>query len=179
MSLFSHTSPVAAEGAQGIIRVESLHKDFGGPKVLDDVSFVLSRGHVHSLIGPNGAGKTTLLNILSCLYRPSAGQVFVEGCDLALLAPHQLAGLGMARTFQNLKICRNMTLEENVLLGAHIGLRTGLWAGIFRSPAMARRERELRLRASCWRWWVWMLIRRRCPSRCRTARSSDSRWRAR
>jgi len=130
-----------------IVRIEALHKDFGGPKVLEDVSFTLSRGHVHSLIGPNGAGKTTLLNIVSALYRPSAGRVLIDGHDLATLAPHQLAPLGVSRTFQNLKICRGMTVLENVLLGAHVGLQGGLWAGIFRPPSLARRDRELTERA--------------------------------
>lgn len=141
-ALTAQTAPLAE-----IVRVEGLHKDFGGPKVLEDVTFSLTRGHVHSLIGPNGAGKTTLLNIVSCLYRPSAGTVFVEGRDLAALAPHELAALGVARTFQNLKICRNMTVLENVLLGAHVGLQGGVWAGIFRPASLVRRDRELGARA--------------------------------
>ena len=126
-----------------IVRLEGVHKDFGGPKVLEDVTFSLSQGHVHSLIGPNGAGKTTLLNIVSCLYRPSTGRVLIDGHDTATLAPHELATLGVCRTFQNLKICRNMTVRENILLGAHVGLQGGLWAGILRLPALVRRDREL------------------------------------
>ncbi len=126
-----------------IVRLEGVHKDFGGPKVLEDVTFSLRQGHVHSLIGPNGAGKTTLLNIVSCLYRPSAGRVLIDGHDTATLAPHELATLGVCRTFQNLKICSNMTVRENILLGAHVGLQGGLWAGILRLPALVRRDREL------------------------------------
>lgn len=147
MSRLDLKSPAATTPAAEIVRVEALHKDFGGPKVLEDVSFSLTRGHVHSLIGPNGAGKTTLLNIVSCLYRPSAGRVLIEGRDLAALAPHELAPLGVARTFQNLKICRNMNVLENVLLGAHVGLRGGLWAGIFRPASLVRRDDELGERA--------------------------------
>ncbi len=130
-----------------IVRVEALHKHFGGPKVLEDVSFTLSRGRVHSLIGPNGAGRTTLLNIASALCRDSSGRVLVDGHDLATLAPHQLAPSGVSRTFQNLKICRGMTVLENVLLGAHVGPQGGPWAGIFRPPSLARRDRELTERA--------------------------------
>lgn len=130
-----------------IVRVEAVHKDFGGPKVLEDVTFSLKRDHVHSLIGPNGAGKTTLLNVVSCLYRPSAGRVFIEGCDLTALASYEMAPLGVARTFQNLKICRNMTVLENVLLGAHVGLQGGLWKGIFRPPSLVRHDREFGERA--------------------------------
>ncbi len=144
----AQTVPTAVPARDAeIVRVEGVHKDFGGPKVLDDVTFALKRDHVHSLIGPNGAGKTTLLNVVSCLYRPSAGRVLIEGHDLAALAPHELAPLGVARTFQNLKICHNMTALENVLLGAHVGLQGGLWAGIFRPPALVRRDRELSERA--------------------------------
>ncbi|MES2100449.1 MAG: ABC transporter ATP-binding protein [Pseudomonadota bacterium] len=147
MSSLGSQSPAAPTGAAEIVRVEALHKDFGGPKVLEDVTFSLTRGQVHSLIGPNGAGKTTLLNIVSCLYRPSAGRVLIEGRDLAALAPHELASLGVARTFQNLKICRNMTVLENVLLGAHVGLQGGLWVGIFRPASLVRRDDELGERA--------------------------------
>lgn len=139
----------APAGARGdaLVRVESLCKHFGGPPVLDGVSFELGRGRVHSLIGPNGAGKTTLLNILSGLYRPSSGRVLIDGCDVGAAPPHALAGLGVARTFQNLKICRGMTVLENVLLGAHAGLQGSLWRGILRLPSLARRDAALERQA--------------------------------
>ncbi|MDI1339616.1 ABC transporter ATP-binding protein [Polaromonas sp.] len=130
-----------------IVRVQGLHKHFGGPAVLEDVSFSLCAGQVHSVIGPNGAGKTTLLNVLSGLYQPSAGEVFIAGRSLARLPPHHLAKLGVARTFQNLKIARNLTIEENVLLGAHARARAGIWAGIFRPPELVRRDSDLSVRA--------------------------------
>ncbi len=137
----------AGAGGGPIVRVEALCKHFGGPPVLDGVSFELERGHVHSLIGPNGAGKTTLLNILSALYRPSSGRVLIDGNDIAAAPPHALAGLGVARTFQNLKICRGMTVLENVLLGAHVGLQGSLWRGILRPPSLARRDAVLEQQA--------------------------------
>lgn len=130
-----------------MVEVKALSKNFGGPPVLDDVSFTLSRGHVHALIGPNGAGKTTLLNVLSGLYRPSAGAVFVEGQNLALKSGHELAAMGVARTFQNLKICGNLNVLENVLLGAHIRLQNSIMMGMLRLPAMVLRERHLIERA--------------------------------
>ena len=139
----------AATPAPGgaLVRVEALCKDFGGPPVLDGVSFEIQRGHVHSLIGPNGAGKTTLLNVLGALYRPTSGSVVIDGRDTGALAPHELAGIGVARTFQNLKICRGMTVLENVLLGAHAGLQGSLWRGIVRLPSLARRDAELEAKA--------------------------------
>nr|AMK59081.1 ABC transporter related protein [uncultured bacterium UPO38] len=141
------TPAAAAIGSGAIVRVESLCKDFGGPRVLDGVSLELERGHVHSLIGPNGAGKTTLLNILSALYRPTSGRVLIDGHDVGAAPPHALARLGVARTFQNLKICRSLSVLENVLLGAHIGLQGSLWRGIVRPSSLARRDAELVRRA--------------------------------
>lgn len=126
-----------------IVKVQALSKDFGGPSVLDKVTFSLSRGHVHSLIGPNGAGKTTLLNVLSCLYKPSAGEVFIDGHNLAAKSAHELAAMGVARTFQNLRICGNLTVLENVLLGAHASLQNGIVTGMFMPPSLVRRERHL------------------------------------
>ncbi|MBK4739065.1 ABC transporter ATP-binding protein [Noviherbaspirillum pedocola] len=139
----------AAEQRSGadIVRVEKLSKSFGGPNVLNDISFTLERGRVHSIIGPNGAGKTTLLNVLTGLYRPTMGRVLVQGGDIGALAPYQLAALGVSRTFQNLKVCFNMTVEENVLLGRHLQLNSGFWAGILRLPSLQKSEKAARAQA--------------------------------
>jgi branched-chain amino acid transport system ATP-binding protein len=139
----------AAEQCSGadIVRVEKLSKNFGGPNVLNDISFTLERGRVHSIIGPNGAGKTTLLNVLTGLYKPTMGRVLVQGGDIGALAPYQLAALGVSRTFQNLKVCFNMTVEENVLLGRHLQLNSGFWAGILRLPSLQNSEKAARAQA--------------------------------
>ena len=86
------------------LRVSALTKTFGGFNAVEDVSFDIAKGKVHSIIGPNGAGKTTMLNMLTGVYEPSSGTVELEGQDITGLAPHALAGRGMARTFQNLQI---------------------------------------------------------------------------
>jgi branched-chain amino acid transport system ATP-binding protein len=135
----------AEQGANAsIVQVENLSKSFGGPNVLNDISFALRRGQVHSIIGPNGAGKTTLLNILTGLYKPTSGRVLVQGSDIGTLAPYHLAARGVSRTFQNLKICFNMSVQENVLLGRHLHLNTGFLAGIFQLPSLRRKEQEAR-----------------------------------
>jgi branched-chain amino acid transport system ATP-binding protein len=135
----------AEQGANAsIVQVENLSKSFGGPNVLNDISFTLRRGQVHSIIGPNGAGKTTLLNILTGLYKPTSGRVLVQGSDIGTLAPYHLAARGVSRTFQNLKICFNMSVQENVLLGRHLHLNTGFLAGIFQLPSLRRKEQEAR-----------------------------------
>jgi branched-chain amino acid transport system ATP-binding protein len=143
------SSENAAEQRSGpdIVRVERLSKSFGGPNVLTDISFTLERGRVHSIIGPNGAGKTTLLNVLTGLYRPTMGRVLVQGGDIGALAPHQLAARGVSRTFQNLKVCFNMTVEENVLLGRHLQLNSRFWAGILRLPSFQKSEMAARVKA--------------------------------
>ncbi len=125
---------------QPMVRVRGLSKNFGGADVLSDISFDFQRGQVHSIIGPNGAGKTTLLNVLTGLYTPSAGLVEVAGESTVGVPPHRLALRGVSRTFQNLKISFNMTVLENVLLGSHLHLRTGVIQGILRLPALRRGE---------------------------------------
>ena len=113
-----------------MLSVRSLSRAFGGVLAIDDVGFEVRAGHVHAVIGPNGAGKTTLFNLISGIYLPSAGQVVLEGQDVTGRSPDALARLGVSRTFQNLQVCMNMTAVENVMLGAHLRLRSGLWTGL-------------------------------------------------
>ncbi|WP_408908340.1 ABC transporter ATP-binding protein [Variovorax paradoxus] len=144
MTLVSANKIPEAQANGDIVRVERLGKDFGGPAILDDVSFALHRGRVHSIIGPNGAGKTTLLNVLSGLYKPTKGRVLVQGSDIGAVSPHRLAERGVSRTFQNLKVCFNMTVIENVLLGRHRHLDTGFITGILRLPGLQKSEGQAR-----------------------------------
>jgi branched-chain amino acid transport system permease protein len=112
------------------LEIRGLAKHFGGLKALDRVDFAVRRGSVHALIGPNGSGKTTLLNVVSGLYRPSAGSICVNGADVTALAAHQRTIAGLGRTFQNIRLFRSMTALENVAIGAERiggGDRENLW----------------------------------------------------
>jgi branched-chain amino acid transport system ATP-binding protein len=129
------------------LRVERLSKGFGGVHAIDNVTFAVQPGAVHSIIGPNGAGKTTLINLLTGVYRPSAGRIVFEGTDLTGLPPHAFAAAGIGRTFQNLQVFFNMTVVENVMTGRHGLEACGLVPTLLRTPALARCERESRARA--------------------------------
>jgi branched-chain amino acid transport system ATP-binding protein len=130
------------------LRVTALSKAFGGVLAVDQVSFDLEAGKVNSIIGPNGAGKTTLLNLLTGVYRPSAGTVVFDGADVSGFAPHRLAARGMARTFQNLQLFFNMSAIENVMVGRHLRERAGWLAAMLHSPRLAAGERESREEAA-------------------------------
>jgi branched-chain amino acid transport system ATP-binding protein len=106
-----------------LLAVENVTRRFGGIVALADVSLAVDRGEIGGLIGPNGAGKTTLFNLITRLYRANEGRVLFDGKDLAEVRPHQVVGLGIARTFQNVALFQQMTVLENVLVGAHSRLR--------------------------------------------------------
>ncbi len=126
-----------------LLGVEGLGIRFGGVRALDDVSLGVAPGSVCGLIGPNGAGKTTLFNCISRLYEPATGRVAFDGEDLLSRAPHELTGLGISRTFQNLGLVPTLTVRENVMVGAHHRLRAGWAAAALRLPAIRREEREV------------------------------------
>jgi branched-chain amino acid transport system permease protein len=106
------------ESAEAVLRVEGLAKHFGGLKALDGVDLAVRKGTVHALIGPNGSGKSTFINVVTGLYRPTAGRIFFAGADVTALPPHMRSRAGLARTFQNIRLFRGMTVLENVLVGA-------------------------------------------------------------
>ncbi|MFZ0209642.1 MAG: branched-chain amino acid ABC transporter ATP-binding protein/permease [Roseiarcus sp.] len=108
----------AASGADFVLDVRGLAKYFGGLKAVDGVDFTVRRGEVHALIGPNGSGKTTTLNVVTGLYRATAGRIFVDGVDVTALPAHKRTSAGLARTFQNIRLFRSMTALENVVIGA-------------------------------------------------------------
>ena len=110
-------APAAVAGDM-VLEVKSLSKHFGGLKAVDDVDLAVKRGSVHALIGPNGSGKTTTLNVLSGLYKATAGRVVLDGTDVTDMPPHQRAAAGLGRTFQNIRLFRSMTALENVVIGA-------------------------------------------------------------
>jgi len=107
-----------------LVQIVGVSKRFGGLTAVKDVSFKVEAGQICSLIGPNGAGKTTLFNLISAVFRPSAGQILFDGRDLTKLPTHALARLGIARTFQNLAVFKHETVVDNILVGMHTRLRT-------------------------------------------------------
>ena len=111
------------------LTVEKLTLGFGGIKALLEVGFEVNRGEIFSIIGPNGAGKTCIFNCLSGLYTPQKGNIVFEGVDLLPLSPHKRASLGLARTFQNIELFKNMTVLDNILLGRHQFLKSGVFSG--------------------------------------------------
>ena len=122
------------------LRVEDLSLQFGGVVALKDVSFTIMRGTISSIIGPNGAGKTTLINCISRICRPDRGCIFFNGVDLLTLRPHQVATLGIARTFQNPELFSRMTTLENLLLGRHCRMKVDLLGAAAFSPWTVREE---------------------------------------
>jgi len=130
--------------AGAILQVEDLHLAFGGVKALRGVSFEVRQGEIFSLIGPNGAGKTVCLNCINGLYRPQQGRIRFEGRDLAGLKPYQRAALGISRTFQKVELFSGMTVLDNIRLGRHLHMRTGLLAGTVYLGRAAREELEHR-----------------------------------
>ncbi|MHA1569582.1 MAG: ABC transporter ATP-binding protein [Alphaproteobacteria bacterium] len=131
-----------------VLRAEGVSKTFGGVRAVDGLDFTVTRGHIHSLIGPNGAGKTTLLNLITGIYAPSAGAIYLDGDDITGLPAHRLAALGISRSFQNTQLFFNMTAIENVLVGAHLHSDTGPLATLLRLPRFVRDEKANRGRAA-------------------------------
>ena len=131
-----------------ILEVSSLTMQFGGIRALDGVDLCVRQGEIVALIGPNGAGKTTLFNCLTGIYRPSTGRIVLRlpasGTSICLngLAPHTVTKVGVARTFQNIRLFPNMTVLENVMIGRHCRTQAGLLGAIFRSKRTRAEERE-------------------------------------
>ena len=138
--------PPKGEGVGAILDVDDVSVHFGGIVALVGASFTIEEGQICGLIGPNGAGKTTLFNVVSRIYRPSQGGVMFDGRDLLALAPHQIAGVGIARTFQNLGLFPTMTVLENVMVGAHHKTKAGFLVSAFKPRGVGREERALRAR---------------------------------
>jgi branched-chain amino acid transport system ATP-binding protein len=133
----------AGDSAPALV-VEDLHLRFGGVVALAGVSLSIGQGEIFAIVGPNGAGKTSLLNAASGLYRPNRGRIVFAGRDLTRLHPHQIAALGIARTFQNIARFRGLTVIDSLLLGRHVHMHTNAFtAGLFFGPA---RDEEVRHR---------------------------------
>ena len=133
-----------------MLEISGITQIFGGVTALEDVSFTIAKGDITGVIGPNGAGKTTLFNIITGIYRQSAGRVILNGSDVSGLPPEKLVRLGMVRTFQNIELFGGMTVLENVMVGLHSRSSSGLLACSMRMPWS--RNEELRIRTGAMKW---------------------------
>lgn len=127
-----------------MLELQGVHKRFGGLKAVDDVSFTVREGQIKAVIGPNGAGKTTLFNLIAGNLPPTSGTIVFQGGEIQGKKPHQIACLGMSRTFQNIKLFHGMTALESVMVGRHIQSRAGFLAGLFHPPFTWKEEKEIR-----------------------------------
>jgi len=130
-----------------ILELQSISLAFGGLQALDQVSFAVAPGTVHAVIGPNGAGKTTLFNLITGFLSPQSGRVVFQGHEIQGWAPHQVASLGIARTFQLVQLFDHMNVLENVMVGRHRLSRAGLLAGALRLPWTKGEEQSIKERA--------------------------------
>ncbi|MDA0274790.1 MAG: ABC transporter ATP-binding protein [Proteobacteria bacterium] len=121
-------------------KVENLGIRFGGVVAVDNVGFEVKRGEVFTIIGPNGAGKTTIFNLIGLIYPATSGRILYEGRDLTGLAPHQVADLGIARTFQNIELFEHATVLQNLLIGRHRHRRTSLWQEMLFTASVRQAE---------------------------------------
>src|SRR4030043_588247 len=126
-----------------ILKTENLTLSFGGIRALSNVGFEVERGAIYSIIGPNGAGKTTIFNCVSGIYPPESGKIFFKGEEITHIKPFQVAQKGIARTFQNIELFSHMSTMDNLMLGRHLHMKTGIWRGatfIYKGSKVAKEE---------------------------------------
>ncbi len=126
-----------------LLELRKVTLSFGGLRSVSELDLVVKEGEIVSLIGPNGAGKTTVFNLITGVYRPDDGEILLDGRNIAGLAPHRINELGVARTFQTLRLFLNMTVKENVMAAAYARTRAGPFRAMLRTPGMRREEREI------------------------------------
>jgi branched-chain amino acid transport system ATP-binding protein len=139
--------PAPAGAAATLLATEGVSKIFGGLVAVSGVSFEIPERSIVSIIGPNGAGKTTFFNMLTGLYKPSIGRITFDGKDISRTRPDLITTLGIARTFQNIRLFATMSAVENVMVGQHARMGAGLIGSILRPPRVRREERDVRDRA--------------------------------
>jgi len=125
-------------------QADNLSINFGGIKAVDRVTFDVNKGEVFTIIGPNGAGKTTIFNLVSRIYEPSGGRLAFNGMDITSVAPHRIAALGIARTFQNIELFEHATLLQNLLLARHAHKKSGFFSELLFLPSVRQMELEHR-----------------------------------
>jgi len=139
-------TPAGPSGAT-LLATEQVSKTFGGLVAVNDVSFEIPERSIVSIIGPNGAGKTTFFNMLTGLYKPSIGRIVFDGKDISRTRPDLITTLGIARTFQNIRLFPTMSAVENVMVGQHARMKAGLIGSIVRPPKVRHEERDVREKA--------------------------------
>ena len=133
--------------SSALLDLSKVTKHFGGLAAVQDVDLQVNPREIVSIIGPNGAGKTTVFNLITGIYRPTAGDVRLEGRSLVGLSPDQVVKRGIARTFQNIRLFNNMTVMENVLVGLHTQLKANVLGSLFHTPGVVHEEADARKRA--------------------------------
>ena len=130
-----------------LLEAVGMRKEFGGLVAVSSVDFTIPEGAIVSLIGPNGAGKTTFFNMITGVYKPTQGVVVFDGTDVTGKPPHAVTERGIGRTFQNIRLFQDMTALENVLVGMHCRLKSGIIGGVLRTPKVRREEKDAEERA--------------------------------
>jgi len=130
-----------------LLSAEGITKTFGGLTAVGGVDFFIPQRSIVSIIGPNGAGKTTFFNMLTGLYKPTLGKIRFDGKDITRMRPDKIMALGVARTFQNIRLFGTMTAVENVMVGRHARMKSGLFGSILRTPGVGKEERAVREKA--------------------------------
>ncbi|HKO93826.1 MAG TPA: ABC transporter ATP-binding protein [Polyangiaceae bacterium] len=131
-----------------LLELDRVDKIFGGLHAVKGVSVHVKKGEIFGLIGPNGAGKTTIFNVITGVYRPDGGRVLFNGQDISGHSPARIAAVGIGRTFQNIRLFRSMTAEQNVMVAGHRLHSVGVWSSVLRTARQAACEQELRQRAN-------------------------------
>ncbi|MGQ9556773.1 MAG: ABC transporter ATP-binding protein [Desulfurispora sp.] len=130
-----------------LLELDRVSINFGGLQAVDEVSMRIEEGKIRALIGPNGAGKSTVFNLVTGIYKPTAGRILYQGQSIVGLGPHAITALGIARTFQNIRLFGRLTVLDNVKIGCHCRSRGGMWGAILRWPGVKREEAEITARA--------------------------------
>ena len=130
-----------------LLETKQLTKHFGGLKALEDIDMRVERERIVSIIGPNGAGKTTFFNCITGMYRPTRGVILFHDRDITTMQPHSITALGVARTFQNIRLFSGMTCLENVMVAAHCRTTSGVFGALVRTAVVQREERDTAYRA--------------------------------
>ncbi|BAZ29656.1 branched-chain amino acid ABC transporter ATP-binding protein [Cylindrospermum sp. NIES-4074] len=130
-----------------VLEAKALTRRFGGLVAVNNVSFAVNKDEIFGLIGPNGAGKTTLFNLITGFIAPSSGELLYQGAEISQLRPHQIAGLGIARTFQNIRLFGELSALENVIIARHLHIKSGIFTGVLGLPQAAGEEHKSRDKA--------------------------------